>query len=59
MSCKTGSGMTEERDRIENGVATLFFRVDVRRRKVELAMNFAKSDEVVTPVHVSCKRKLN
>jgi hypothetical protein len=49
MSRKTGSGVTEEGNRIENGITALFFWVDVRGRKVELAMNFAKSDEVVTP----------
>jgi hypothetical protein len=52
MSRKTGSGVTEEGNRVENSVAALFFRVDVRGRKVELAMNFAKRDEVVTPLHV-------
>ena len=52
MSRKTGSGVTEEGNRIENGITALFFWVDVRGRKVELAMDFAKRDEVVTPVHV-------
>ncbi len=47
---EAGSGVAEERNRIEEGSATLLVRRMVRPGKQEPAMDLAERDEVFAPV---------
>ena len=48
---EASAGGAEEGDGVKDGAATFLRPADVRRRDVELAMDLAKSDEVLAPVH--------
>ena len=46
MTRETGSGLAEERGRVEDGPAATLTPFRVLGRKVELAVHFAEGDEV-------------